>query len=69
MPPDRDDHLPERLRVRRASALLPAVSQAEAAPPLPAPVSHHIEAIRLLQRRADESLSRSHRPLETVRAL
>ena len=37
--------------------------------PLPAPVSHHIEAIRPLQRRADENLSRSHRPRETVRAL
>jgi hypothetical protein len=55
--------------VRRASAPLPAGSQDEAATPLPDHVSHNIEAIRMLHRRADDNLSRYHRPIETVSAL
>jgi len=69
MSPDRTDPLSGLLKARRASAPLPAASQDEAAALLPDHVSHNIEAIRLLHRRADENLSRSHRPIETVSAL
>ena len=69
MPPDRKDHVPGVLQARRTSVPLPTASQDEAAAPLPDHVSHNIEAIRLLHRRADENLSRSHRPIETVSAL
>jgi hypothetical protein len=69
MSPDRKDHVPGLLQARRTSAPLPAASQDEAAAPLPDHVSHNIEAIRMLHIRADESLSRYHRPIETVSAL
>ena len=69
MIPDREDQLPGRLRARRASAPLPSASQDDAAALLPDHVSQNIEAIRLLHIRADETLSRSQRPLETVRSL
>ena len=69
MTPDRKDHIPGLLSARHTSAPLPAASQDEAAAPLPDHVSHNIEAIRMLHRRADENLSRYHRPIETVSAL
>ena len=69
MPLDHEDHVPGVLQGRRTSAPLPAISQDEAAAPLPDHVSHNIEAIRMLHIRADENLSRYHRPIETVSAL
>ena len=47
----------------------PLASQDDAAALLPDHVSQNIEAIRMLHSRADESLSRYHRPIETVSAL
>ena len=69
MSPDREDPLSGLLKARRASAPLPAASQDEAAALLPDHVSQNIEAIRRLHIRADETVSRSHRPIETVSAL
>jgi uncharacterized membrane protein len=66
---DREDLCPERRSVSRASAPLPATAPDEAAALLPDHVSHNIEAIRMLHLRADETLSRYHRPIETVSAL
>jgi uncharacterized membrane protein len=66
---DREDLCPERRSVPRASAPLPATAPDEAAALLPDHVSHNIEAIRMLHLRADETLSRYHRPIETVSAL
>ena len=68
MIPDREDPLSRRLKARGASAPLPAAAQDEAAL-LPDHVSQNIEAIRRLHMRADETLSRSQRPIETVSAL
>ena len=68
MTPDRKDHVPERPSAHRASAPLPAAAP-DAAASLPEQVSHNIEAIRLLHIRADETVSRFHRPIETVSAL
>jgi hypothetical protein len=48
---------------------MPSASQDEAAALLPDHVSQNIEAMRTLQRRADENVSRSQRPIETVSAL
>jgi uncharacterized membrane protein len=69
MTPNRDDDVPGRLQTRRASAPLPAASPDDAAALLPDHVSQNIEAIRMLHLRADETLSRYHRPIETVSAL
>jgi uncharacterized membrane protein len=69
MSPDREEPLSGLLKARRASAPLPSVSQDEAAALLPDHVSQNIEAIRMLHIRADETLSRSHRPIETVSTL
>ena len=69
MVPDREDQLPGLLSARRASAPLPPPAQDDATALLPDHVSQNIEAIRMLHRRADENLSRSHRPIETVSAL
>ena len=69
MSPDREDPLSGLLKARRASAPLPAASQDEAAALLPDHVSQNIEAIRRLHIRADETVSRSHRPIETVSTL
>ena len=66
---DHEDQGPGPLSARRASASLPAPSQDDAAALLPDHVSQNIEAIRMLHSRADESLSRYHRPIETVSAL
>jgi len=69
MPPDREDHVPGLPSARRASTPLPSAPQDEASAHLPDHVSQNIEAIRLLHIRADENLSRYHRPIETVSAL
>jgi uncharacterized membrane protein len=49
--------------------LIPSASQDEAAALLPDHVSQNIEAIRTLHIRADETVSRYQRPIETVSAL
>jgi uncharacterized membrane protein len=66
---DREDQLPGLLSARHASAPLPSPSQDEAATLLSDHVSQNIEAIRMLHIRADENLSRYHRPIETVSSL
>jgi hypothetical protein len=69
MTPDREDQSQGRLRARRASETLPPASQGEPAAILPDHVSQNIEAIQALHTRADETLSRSQRPIETVSSL
>jgi uncharacterized membrane protein len=69
MIPDREDPRPGLPSARRASAPRPAPSQDDAAALLPDHVSNNIEAIRMLHIRADENLSRYHRPIETLSAL
>src|SRR5688500_19004840 len=65
----REDQLPGLLNARHASAPLSYPPQDEATTLLPNHVSQNIEAIRILHIRADESLSRYHRPIETVSSL
>ena len=69
MIPDREDPLSRPLNARRARAPLPPAAQDDAAALLPDHVSQNIEAIRQLHLRADETLSRYHRPIETVSTL
>jgi uncharacterized membrane protein len=58
-----------RMNQTRASASLPSAAQDPLAALLPDHVSHNIEAIKTLHMRADETLSRYQRPIETVSAL
>ena len=69
MLPDRDDLFPGRRHVHPARTPHPAPAQDEVATLLPDHVSNNIEAIRMLHIRADETLSRYHRPIETLSAL
>ena len=69
MSPDRNDPVLGLRSARRASAPLPAISQDAPATPLPDHVNQNIEAIKALHRRADETLSRSQRPIETLSTL
>jgi uncharacterized membrane protein len=69
MPPDREDQLPGILRAHGTSVPPPPASLNEAAALLPDHVSQNIEAIKTLHIRADESLSRYQRPIETVSSL
>lgn len=63
-------HAPKLVeRCVTSCTLIPSASQDEAAALLPDHVSQNIEAMRTLHRRADENLSRSQRPIETVSAL
>jgi uncharacterized membrane protein len=69
MTPDPKDQAQGPRKARRFSAPLPPASQDEPAALLPDHISQNLAAIKALQARADETLSRYHRPIETVGTL
>jgi hypothetical protein len=62
----REDHAPRSRRVDRFNESLPPASQDDPAATLPDHITQNIEAVKAHHTRADETLSRYQRPLETV---